>query len=98
MFSLEFFVVKSCECLVNPFPNKPGFLCVCTPSPLKTLWEKEKLLVTSDFSFSHSVFYPFQGLSASFITFKIVVCKYFEFGKVTIPTLKTLGKKPVKTL
>ena len=24
---------------------------------LKTLWEKEKLLVTSDFSFSHNVFY-----------------------------------------
>ena len=24
---------------------------------LKTLWEKEKLLVTSNFSFSHSVFY-----------------------------------------
>ena len=22
-------------------------------------WEKEKLLVTSNFSFSHSVFYPF---------------------------------------
>ena len=28
-------------------------------SLLKTLWEKEKLLVTSNFSFSHSIFYPF---------------------------------------
>ena len=28
-------------------------------APLKTLWEKEKLLVTSNFSFSHSVFYLF---------------------------------------
>ena len=28
-------------------------------SLLKTLWEKEKLLVTSNFSFSHSVFYLF---------------------------------------
>ena len=27
-----------------------------SPNGLKTLWEKEKLLVTSDFSFSHSVF------------------------------------------
>ena len=27
-----------------------------SPKGLKTLWEKEKLLVTSDFSFSHSVF------------------------------------------
>ena len=26
---------------------------------LKTLWEKEKLLVTSNFSFSHSVFHLF---------------------------------------
>ena len=26
---------------------------------LKTLWEKEKMLVTSIFSFSHNVFYPF---------------------------------------
>ena len=34
----------------------PGFYCVCSTSLLKTLWEKEKLLVTSNFSFSHSVF------------------------------------------
>ena len=26
------------------------------PNELKTLWEKEKLLVTSNFSFSHGVF------------------------------------------
>ena len=43
----------------NPFPNKPWFLRVCSTSLLKTLWEKDKLLVTSNFSFSHSVFYPF---------------------------------------
>ena len=36
---------------------------------LKTLWEKEKLLVSSNFSFSHSAFYPFGYLSAIFITF-----------------------------
>ena len=41
----------------------------------KTLWEKEKLLVTSNFSFSHSVFYPFGELFAIFISFKIVICK-----------------------
>ena len=33
-------------------------------SLLKTLWEKEKLLVKSTFSFSQSVFYPFGKLSA----------------------------------
>ena len=36
---------------VNPFPNKPWFLRVCSTCLLKTLWEKEKLLVTSNFSF-----------------------------------------------
>ena len=41
---------------INPFPNKPWFLHVCSTSLLKTLWEKEKLLVKSSFSFSHSVF------------------------------------------
>ena len=55
----------------NPFPNKPWFLRVCSTSLLKTLWEKEKLLVTSNFSFSHSVFYPFGEPSAIFIKFKI---------------------------
>ena len=41
---------------VNPFPHNPWFLHVCSRGLLKTLWEKEKLLVTSNFSFSHSVF------------------------------------------
>ena len=66
----------------NPFPNKPWFLRVCSTSLLKTLREKEKLLVTSNFSFSHSVFYPFRELSAIFIKIKIVVCKLFQFGRV----------------
>ena len=67
---------------INPFPNKPWFLRVCSISLLKTLWEKEKLLVTSNFSFSHRVFYPFGELSAILITFEIVICKLFEFGRV----------------
>ena len=49
---------------------------------LKTLWEKEKLLVTSNFSFSHSVLYPFGKLSIIVVKFEIVVCKSFQFGKV----------------
>ena len=47
------------NCTLKPFPNKPWFLWVCRTSLLKTLREKEKLLVTSNFSFSLSVFYPF---------------------------------------
>ena len=36
----------------------------------------------SNFSFSHSVFYPFEELSSVFIKFEIVVCKLFQFGRV----------------
>ena len=66
----------------NPFPNKPWVLRVYSISLLKTLWEKEKLLTTSNFSFSHSVFYPFEDLSAIFFKFEIVVSKLFQFGRV----------------
>ena len=67
---------------INPFPNKPWFLRVCRKRLFKTLWEKENLLVTSNFSFSHSVFYLFRDLSAIFIKFEIVVWKLFEFERV----------------
>ena len=66
--------------LLNPFPNKPLFLRVCSTNLLKTMWEKEKFLV--NFSFSHSVFYPFGELSVIFIKFEIVVCQLFQFGRV----------------
>ena len=69
---------------LNPFPNKPWFLRVCSTSLLKTLSEKKKLLVTSNFFFFFPpVFsYTFRELSAIFIRFKIVVCKVFQFGRV----------------
>ena len=74
LFALEFGKIAESDFrYINPFPNKPWFLHVCSLSLLKTLWEKEKLLVTSNFSFFHSVFYPFGVLSAIFITFEIVV-------------------------
>ena len=31
---------------VNPFPNKPWFLPVCNTSLMKTLWEKDILVIT----------------------------------------------------
>ena len=49
-------------------------LRVCTPSVLKTLWGKEKLLVKSNFSFSHKIFNPFGELSAIYVKFEIVAC------------------------
>ena len=66
----------------NPFPNKPWFLRVWSTSLLKTLCEKEKLLVTSNISISHSVFYPFEELPSFFVKFEIVICKLFQFGRV----------------
>ena len=60
---------------------------------MKTLWEKEKLLITSNFPFSHGVFYPFGELSAIFIKFEIVVCQLFQFG-----SLKFVIWKRVKSL
>ena len=62
-----------------PLPNKPLFLRVCGPSLLKTLWKMEKLLETSNFSFTRSVFYQVGELSAIVIEFEIVVSKRFQF-------------------
>ena len=77
---------------MNPFQNKPLFLLVCRIGLLKTLWKKEKLLLTSKVPFSHSVFYPFGEVSAIFITFKIVICKLFHFR--TVENLLGMGESP----
>ena len=50
--SVQFCILE----MFKPFRNKPWFLSVCNTNLLKTQWEKEKLLVTSNFSFFHSVF------------------------------------------
>ena len=68
-----------------PFPKQALVLRVCSTSLLKTLREKEKLLVTSNISFSHSFFfffYLFGELSAILIKLKIVVCQLFQIGRV----------------
>ena len=46
--------------ILNPFPHNDTFWRPWETSLLKTLWEKEKLLVASNFSFFHSVFYRFE--------------------------------------
>ena len=68
--------------LFNPFPNKPWFLHVCSTSLLKYLWENEKLLIRSNFSFSHSVFCLFGELSAIFNKFDIVVYQLFQVERL----------------
>ena len=54
---------------LNPFPHNDTFWRPWETSLLKTLWEKEKLLLKSNFSFSHSVFYRFEKLSVIFFKF-----------------------------
>ena len=44
-------------CCLNPFLHRYSFCHIYNRQLLKTLWEKEKLLETSNFSFSHNVFY-----------------------------------------
>ena len=72
--------------------SKPTFVMIIrfnsftTQSPLltawKTLWEKEKMLVTSIFSFLNDVLYPMKGIFHVFSKIKFVVCKCFQFGQV----------------
>ena len=44
--------------------------------------EKEKMLVSSIFSFSHNVFNPLRDKNHHFKYFDFVVCKCFQFGPV----------------
>ena len=70
----------------------PWFIQGCSTNLLKTLWEKEKFLILSVFSFSHSVFYPFAERSAIFIEFKIVVYKPFHCFSLEEPKICRLRK------
>ena len=54
----SYFSFRIFKQIVNPFSNKPCFLHFYSTSLLKTLLKKEKLSVTSNFSFSLSVFLP----------------------------------------
>ena len=71
-FSHWFWSRKPHLIIFNRFKNDPWFLRVSNSSLLKTLRKKEKLLVTSNFSFFHSVFYPFGKPSVIFFEFEIV--------------------------
>ena len=51
----KFWTLPNCKNLQTTISNLMK-MTECYPNRYKTLWEKEKLLVTSNFSFSHSVF------------------------------------------
>ena len=61
----------------NPFPNKPLILRVCSESLLKTLWEKEKLLVKSNFSFSYGIFYLLENSLPFSLNLKLLSANSF---------------------
>ena len=67
---------------VNLSQTSPGFYVSAVYVFRKQCWKKEKLLIMSNFSFSHSVFYPFGELSIVFIKFEIIVCNFFQLGRV----------------
>ena len=67
---------------VKPFTKQALVFTCLQYKSLKERWEKEQLLIASNFFFSHSVSYPFRELSAIFIKFEIVFCNLFQFGSV----------------
>ena len=74
---------KFLQMFYNLLLNKTIIFCVCNTKLLKTLREKEKLLVASNFSFSHSVFFftLFENF-VIFVNFEIVVCELYQVGRV----------------
>ena len=91
-------------CHFNPFPKMPWFLRVCSASLLITLWEKEKLLVKSNFSFFHSIFYPFLLFSpnlklSSASTFSLEKSKIccLGKGKLNLKVSSANSFKPIPT-
>ena len=73
------------------------YLHVYSTSLLKTLWDKEKLLVSCNFSFSHSVFYLFGELSSISIKFEFVDCNIFVWRSLKFVVGKGLRLKPLFT-
>ena len=64
-----------CDLLFIPFPHKVTFWCLCSRRPLKTLWQKENLLIMSNFSFYHNVFNTIQLLHFNLPKFFIFLPK-----------------------
>ena len=60
----------------------PAFFNPVKGCLMKIFWEKEEMLVTSIFSFSHNVFYLSQNEFQFFSHIKFSVCKCFQFRTV----------------
>ena len=89
---LKEIVVVDLNLALLTFPQTNRKKLVCRASLLKTLWGKEKLLVTSNFSFSHSVFCPVRELSTIFLIKLKIVCKVFRVRESQRFVVCLLGK------
>ena len=67
--------------LIKTFPNKPLFLRVCSTSLLKTIREKEKLLVKSNFSLSHTGFTRLENFLPFISSLKLSHANSFSFER-----------------
>ena len=72
-FELSFTILKPLCFQLTLSQTSPGFY-VSAEQVFWKHWKKQKLLETSNFYFSHSVFYPSEELASIFIQFEIVVC------------------------
>ena len=71
---------------------------MCSTSVWKTWRKKEKLLVTSHFSFSHSVSYPFWEFFTIFITFEISSVKTSSLEESRICCLRNNNYHTILTI
>ena len=76
------YISKCVSYLFNSLPHNPWFPFPWEGRFLKTLWEKEKMLVTSIFSFSHIVFYHVIDRNNCLISLWFFTCKCFQFDLV----------------
>ena len=69
---------------ISPFPHNDTFWHPWETRVLKTLWVKEKLLVTSNFSFNHSVFYLLENFLLFPSNLKLSSADCFNLGQSKI--------------
>ena len=73
---------KRAKMVLTLSQTSPCFVHVCITSLLKKTWEKEKLLVTSNFPSPMAFSTTLENFLTFSSKFKIVVCKLFQFGRV----------------
>ena len=92
------YFLTSQDCMVKdcPFPNKPWFLRVCSTNLLKTLREKEKLLLMSNFSLSHRTVFStgFENFLPTSTNLKFSSANHFSL----VDSIKFVNWERVKTV